>query len=243
MSRALQLQEAWGLYKTRQLDEALRRFQEALDRDEHEAEALYGLGLVDYARGDVVAAERTLDAARRSDVTWGAPSYYLGQLAERAGDQREARRRYAEAIAADPDNAAAIDALRRLMGGITGAAVPAAAGRADAAVAQQGPPREPKRRDTIVGLVEGVSRRTEPYGNRPYGLTVLEIRLRRYVDGSLGDLFGFHMRATRLSGAIEKGDWIEIGDVEVKRDGSNRVKECFNLSAEQLVKASVSVFH
>ncbi len=95
---------------------AIERFGEAAAADPDFAEAWYRRGKAQLDRGQVAEAESDLARA----LSAGLPrtevaevGLLLADLAARRGDPREARRRVEELLAADPDNASALDWIQR----------------------------------------------------------------------------------------------------------------------------------
>jgi tetratricopeptide (TPR) repeat protein len=73
------------------------------------------------------------------------------------------------------------------------------------------PPRPPRWRGSIVGVVTSVGQRMEAYRGRPASITILDLRLEpRDTAGRPGPPIALHMRGMELRGTVAAGDWIEV---------------------------------
>jgi tetratricopeptide (TPR) repeat protein len=91
----LQLAYARLLVQAKQYDAAREQFRDLLKRHPNDTTVLYTLGLLDYELGRDAEARSYLQRLLRSGQHSAAAEYFLGRIAERAGDMPTAMRHYA----------------------------------------------------------------------------------------------------------------------------------------------------
>ena len=84
------------------LDEAVLRYQEALQHNPRNQFAYYNLGLIAQTRGDNVAAENDYRIALSIDPNFPSALYNLATIIGASGDSREAIQLYRRAVGVDP---------------------------------------------------------------------------------------------------------------------------------------------
>jgi tetratricopeptide (TPR) repeat protein len=112
-SSAALFQRAKHLLATGQVDESLRAFQQLVASSDRAAQGHYGIGFIQYKRGDYARAEAEFAAALRLDPRYSDALYYLGVLAEKRGAFTEAQSFYHQAVSVYPAHQAAREAIAR----------------------------------------------------------------------------------------------------------------------------------
>jgi hypothetical protein len=259
------LDQARSHYRDGRFAESAQIYEQLLARGEAPAEALYGLGLIRIAerRDDEARTvlERALDYERAPNTL-----YYLGEIAERAGDRTRAIACYGEALARQPAHAGALARVARLAGpadatplgppapGPQSGPPPAVAAprpvapppvAASAGIAPPrpahatAPPEAPPREPSpgaTVGRVGAVQREMAPWRGKPAAQAVWRFRIQVWQPAPGQP----SVAAVEMRGNEIKG-WLSEGDwVEIEdspRDGGFRPKELSNLTTGERVKS------
>lgn len=228
------------------------------------AEALFGLGIISYAARNLSRAqalfEQSLGVERRRPDTL----YYLGRTLLDRGLARKAITYFAEALTYQPHHEAAMRDLiaaagssppsanppgptpsaRAAAAATAGPGAPASPSSAKASSAAQptqaaGPPELPNDPHALVGVVRQLVKGVGPWRGSPAALQIWTFRVEQPSAGH-GEpprLVGVEMRAMKISGTLENGDWVEIGERPKPGEGY-RPRELRNLSTHDVVKAT-----
>src|SRR5215467_10521002 len=125
MEKPASLHRGWDLIFGGRFSDAIIPLTESAGDYRWAAEALYGIGLARLSLNEDVAAEEALRDSLQREPRNADAVFYLGLIAERRGQRREAAGRYRDALALAPDHDAAkarLAVLRR--GGPRPAMVP-----------------------------------------------------------------------------------------------------------------------
>lgn len=113
-SSAELFQRAKRLLAAGQMTESLRAFEQLAASSDRGAQGHYGIGFIQYKRGDYASAQREFAEALRLDPRYGDALYYLGVLAEKRAAPVEAEGFYHRALSVYPAHQAAREALARI---------------------------------------------------------------------------------------------------------------------------------
>jgi len=106
--------QAFGLLKQKNYDQAKVLFQRAIAEGQALAESMYGLGLVQLSINDPVAAKRLFESCVAQQPEHANARYYLGYIAELQGKREEAIAAYQLALRSNRNHAGAAAKLKAL---------------------------------------------------------------------------------------------------------------------------------
>lgn len=206
------------------------------------AEARYGLGLVQYQRRDLDAADQCFRASLQINPHGENALYYRGEIAAMRGKRKEAVRFYAQVLAQNPNHAGALARL----GNPDAMAPPASPapmrqsqstpgpGAAQQSSTSAHPPHAPSSSHSTVGIAQRVKLQVVPFNGQAAAKQLLTFRvavMRR--DGRQRETVGIEMRSFHIRGQVDDGDWVEIE--HIGRGG--RVKSFRNLTTGSHVRS------
>jgi tetratricopeptide (TPR) repeat protein len=235
------------LLETNRLSEAEAAYSQLCETEDSAAEALYGLALVNYAKGDYNACVAYLERRLTLDPLEQNSLYLLADIAARHGDHDRAIALLAKILAINPRHAAAHTGLVRLAAvrfnqpAPAVPAAPAVAPRTNGPMAQmtQQPPRPPTSPRSLVGIARGVRRQLVPWRGRPAAHQSLMFRLDCFaMNGKFIQTVGLEIRGFEIAGNLEDGDWIEV--ITPIKDG--RVEVVRNLTTDERVANKKKIF-